>query len=183
MATAIRDIPFTTNAGGDASLADYDGQVVLVVNVASKCGLTPQYEGLQSLYDKYHDEGFTILGFPSNDFAGQEPLADNEIKDFCDTQYGVRFPLFAKTPVTGGERHPLYAALTEAKPSIEGADTMRQRLKDYGMTPTEPPEVLWNFEKFLLGRDGSVVARFAPDTTPDDPRLVQAIERELFASE
>ena len=183
MATAIRDIPLKTNGGGDASLADYDGQVALVVNVASKCGLTPQYAGLQALYDKYRDEGFTILGFPSNDFAGQEPLADPEIASFCDTQYGVRFPLFAKTPVTGEARHPLYTALTEAQPAVDGPDTMRKRLKDYGMTPTDPPEVLWNFEKFLIGRDGSVVARFAPDMAPDDPKLVQAIERELFASE
>ena len=182
--TAIQDIPLKTITGADASLADYAGQVLLVVNVASKCGLTPQYEGLEALYAKYRDEGFAVLGFPANDFAGQEPGSDAEIAGFCQSSFGVDFPMFSKISVTGADRHPLYAALTKAAPEAEGDDgSFRQRLAGYGMTPTEKPEVLWNFEKFLVDRGGEVVGRFAPGTAPDDAALVSAIERELFASE
>ena len=181
--TAIQDIPLTTIRGRAASLADYAGQVLLVVNVASKCGFTPQYAGLEALYAKYKEDGFAILGFPANDFAGQEPGSDAEIEDFCTTSFGVDFPMFGKLVATGPDKHPLYAALTEAIPSAPNAGAMRAKLEGYGMTPNPEAELLWNFEKFLIGRDGTPVARFAPDTTPDDPALVQAIERELFASE
>ena len=183
MDDAIRDILLTKIDGSPASLRDYDGQVLLVVNTASKCGLTPQYAGLEALYEKYCEEGFAVLAFPANDFAGQEPGSDAEIAAFCDTQYAVRFPMFAKVGVTGADKHPLFAALTEAAPEAEGTDDFRTKLKGYGMTPNGAPELLWNFEKFLIGRDGRVVARFSPDMVPEDDRIVRAVERELFASE
>jgi glutathione peroxidase len=152
---------------------------VLIVNVASKCGLTPQYEALQALYADKADQGFTILGFPANNFAGQEPGTDEEIADFCDVNYQVTFPVLSKISVVGDDQHPLYAALTEAVPTADGNEAMRERLRGYGMTPNEDPDVVWNFEKFLIGRDGSVAARFAPPTTPDDPSVLAAIDAEL----
>ena len=178
--TAIQQIPLKTIKGTDASLANYAGKVVLAVNVASKCGLTPQYEGLEKLYRDYKDKGLVVAGFPANDFAGQEPGSNDEIVEFCTTNFGVDFPMFEKIVVTGPEKHPLYAALTSEQPKAagEGAE-FREKLRGYGMTPTEEPEVLWNFEKFLIAKDGSVAARFAPGTTPDDPALVSAIETEL----
>lgn len=181
--TAIQDVPLKTISGAETSLADYAGQVLLIVNVASKCGLTPQYEGLEKLYEKYRDEGFAVLGFPANDFAGQEPGTDDEIQSFCTTNFGVAFPMFSKVGVVGPDKHPLYRELTTAIPTTPNSGAMRDKLTSYGMTPNPEPEVLWNFEKFLIGRDGQPVARFSPDTTPDDPDLVSAIERELFASE
>lgn len=180
--TAIQDVPLKTISGEPASLADYAGQVLLIVNVASKCGLTPQYEGLERLYEKYKDEGFVVLGFPANDFAGQEPGSDEEIAIFCTTNFGASFPMFAKINVVGPDKHPLYGELTKALPASRNDETMRARLAGHGMT-NEPPEVLWNFEKFVIGRDGEPVARFAPDTAPEDDALIQAIEKELFASE
>ena len=181
--TAIQDIPLTTINGTAGSLGDYAGQVLLVVNVASKCGLTPQYEGLERLYEKYKDQGFAVLGFPANDFAGQEPGSDEEIASFCTTNFGVAFPMFSKITVAGPDKHPLYRELTAAIPAAPNADRMRARLEGHGMTPNPEPEVVWNFEKFLIGRDGSIVARFAPDTSPEDDMIVEAIERELVASE
>lgn len=183
MATAIQDIPLKTIDGAETSLADYAGKVLLVVNVASKCGLTPQYAGLETVYEKYRDQGLVVLGFPANDFAGQEPGTDAEIATFCESQFNVEFPMFAKIPVVGPDKHPLYAALTEAQPEAADTQSFREKLKGYGMSPNDAPEVLWNFEKFLIGRDGTVVARFSPDTAPDDDRIVTAIERELHASE
>jgi glutathione peroxidase len=155
--TAIQDIPLTTISGGTSSLGDYDGQVLLVVNVASKCGLTPQYDGLEKLHEQYRDQGFAVLGFPANDFAGQEPGSDDEIAEFCRSTYGVEFPMFSKITVLGADRHPLFAALAGDQ------------------------DVQWNFEKFLISRTGEPAARFAPGVTPDDPELVSAIERELGA--
>jgi len=181
--TELQQIPLQTIDGGAATLADYAGRVLLVVNTASKCGLTPQYEGLETLYTKYKDEGFAVLGFPANDFAGQEPGSDAEIATFCETKFAVDFPMFAKIAVTGEAKHPLYAALTEAQPAAANSEAFREKLKGYGMTPNAEPELLWNFEKFLIGRDGNVVGRFSPDMMPSDDVLVSAIERELFASE
>jgi glutathione peroxidase len=176
----IADIPLTRIDGSSDKLADHKGNVLLVVNVASKCGLTPQYEGLEKLYQKYKDRGFEVLGFPANDFGAQEPGTNEEIVAFCSANYGVSFPMFSKADVTGTGKQPLYAALTAAKPEKQGpAAEFRERLKGYGMTPTEDPEVLWNFEKFLIARDGTVAARFAPGTEPGDPALVGAIEAEL----
>ena len=180
--TDLAAIPLTRIDGRPDSLGDHAGQVLLVVNVASKCGLTPQYEGLEKLYQTYRDRGFAVLGFPANDFGAQEPGTHEEIAEFCSLNYGVSFPLFAKADVTGPDKQPLYAALTAARPDKVGpAAEFREKLKGYGMTPTEDPEVLWNFEKFLIGRDGSVVGRFAPGVTPDDPALVAAIEAALAA--
>ena len=166
--------------GGSEPLSTYDGKVVLVVNVASGCGLTPQYEGLEKLYRDYKDQGLVVAGFPANDFGAQEPGSNDEIATFCTTNFGVDFPMFEKIVVTGPEKHPLYAALASQQPKAKGeGDAFREKLKGYGMTPTEEPEVLWNFEKFLIAKDGTVAARFAPATTPDDPALVSAIEAEL----
>jgi glutathione peroxidase len=181
--TDLQTIPLKTIDGQDSSLGVYAGKVLLVVNTASKCGLTPQYEGLESLYTKYKDDGFAVLGFPANNFAGQEPGSDEEIASFCTTSFSVDFPMFSKISVAGEDKHPLYAALIAAEPEAEGTHTFRDRLEGYGMTPNPEPEVLWNFEKFLIGRDGDVVARFSPDMAPDDDRIVSAIERELHASE
>ena len=182
MTTALKDIPLKTINNDDASLGDYAGKVALVVNVASKCGLTPQYEGLEKLYESYRDRGFVVLGFPANDFAGQEPGSDAEIAEFCQTKFSVAFPMFSKIVVTGADKHPLYDALTKAAPVAQGdAEGFRERLRGYGMTPNPDPEVLWNFEKFLIARDGSVAGRFAPTTSPEDPALVGAIEAALGA--
>ena len=176
----IAAIELTRIDGAVDTLAEHKGKVLLVVNVASKCGLTPQYEGLEKLYKTYQEQGFEVLGFPSNDFGAQEPGTHEEIVEFCQLNYGVSFPLYAKAPVTGPEKQPLYAALTQAIPSKQGdVDGMKERFKGRGMTPNEDPEVLWNFEKFLIGKDGSVVGRFAPAMKPEDPALVAAIEAEL----
>jgi len=180
----LTEIPITTIAGAPSSLADYSGQVLLVVNVASKCGLTPQYTALEALYQKFKPQGFTVLGFPANDFAGQEPGTNEEIATFCSTEYPVTFPLFSKIAVTGPAKHPLYAALIAAKPEHVVYGTWREGLTDYaakhGFPPPNPlPELLWNFEKFLIGRDGTVLARFAPDTPPDAPSITDAIEAAL----
>jgi len=177
--TALADIPLKTIRGADASLADHAGKVLLIVNVASKCGLTPQYEGLEKLYADYRDKGLVVLGFPANDFAGQEPGSNADIESFCTTNFGVDFPMFEKLVATGPDKHPLYAALTAAMPAAANDAAFRERLKGYGMEPNPAPELLWNFEKFLVGRDGAVRARFSPDTQPDDPALVAAIESAL----
>lgn len=178
--TDIAAIPLTRIDGGSDSLANHKGKVLLVVNVASQCGLTPQYEGLEKLYNEKKGEGFEVLGFPANDFGAQEPGSHEEIAEFCKANYGVSFPLYSKADVTGPGKQPLYAALTEAIPDKQGdAAGWRELLRGHGMTPTEDPEVLWNFEKFLIGKDGQVAARFSPAVTPDDPELVGAIEAEL----
>jgi glutathione peroxidase len=177
--TAISDIPLKTITGEPAKLADYKGKVLLVVNVASKCGLTPQYEGLQKLYEAKHGAGLEILGFPANDFRGQEPGTEEEIASFCSTTYNVTFPLFSKIEVTGEHIHPLYAELTSAIPAAAGGTAFRDRLAGYGMTPNPEPGVLWNFEKFVIGKDGAVIGRFTPDTTADDPALVSFLDKAL----
>ena len=148
--------------GNDVDLAGYRGKVVLIVNVASKCGFTGQYAALEALYKKYKDQGFVILGFPSNDFLGQEPGSDGEIKSFCSLTYGVSFPMFSKVSVVGGDKAPLYQDLTERSTN-----------------PGHAGGIKWNFTKFLVGRDGKVVDRFAPTTKPDAEEVVLAIERAL----
>jgi glutathione peroxidase len=177
--TALGSIEFNRMDGSTGSLAEHAGDVVLIVNVASQCGLTPQYGGLQQLYANRSDDGFTIIAFPANNFGGQEPGTDDEIAEFCTSQYSVTFPVMSKISVVGDDQHPLYAALTDQVPTADGKEEMREALRGHGMTPTEDPDVLWNFEKFLIGRDGTVVARFGPAVAPDDPALVGAIEAEL----
>jgi glutathione peroxidase len=157
----IRDIPLTTIDGASTTLADYADKAVMVVNVASRCGLTPQYEKLEQLQKDYADRGFTVLGFPCNQFLGQEPGSAEEIKEFCSTTYGVTFPLMEKTRVNGRHKHPLYATLHEVA-DAEG----------------KAGRVAWNFEKFLIAPDGSV-SRFRPSTQPDDPAVIEAIEHAL----
>lgn len=181
MTTPLENIPVKSITGSPTSLADYTGKVRLVVNVASKCGLTPQYEGLEALYRKYHDQGFEILGFPANEFGAQEPGTEAEIAEFCSTKYDVTFPMFSKLFVKGPAQHPLYAALTEAIPSatkLPGTD-FRANLQKHGIDTGLPSDVLWNFEKFLVDRQGNVVARFSPDVKPTEDLLISAIEREL----
>lgn len=178
MAT-LRDIAIEKMDGTTGTLADHAGEVVLVVNVASKCGLTPQYAALQSLHEQKRSAGLIVLGFPADDFGGQEPGTDEEIAEFCSTEYGVDFPVLSKISVVGPDQHPLYAELTTAIPAADGKAEFRADLSGYGMSTTEDPDVLWNFEKFLIARDGRVVARFAPGVTPDDPALVAAVDAEL----
>lgn len=175
----LQDIALTRIDGAPDTLAAHKGNVLLIVNVASKCGLTPQYEGLEKLYEDKRGQGLEVLGFPANNFRGQEPGSDAEIADFCKTTYDVQFPLFSKISVVGADQHPLYAALTRAVPSATGEGPMRERLSGFKIETNAAPDILWNFEKFVVNRKGDVVARFAPDVAADDPRLVQVIEAEL----
>ena len=159
---SVYDLDLTSLAGEPATLSAYRGQVVLAVNVASRCGLTPQYEGLERLHRRYAGSGFSVLGFPCNQFAGQEPGTADEIQAFCATTYGVTFPMFAKLDVNGAGRHPLYAILTGTEDDDGGAG-----------------DVLWNFEKFLVSPEGVPVRRFRPPTAPEAPQVVGAIEEQL----
>ncbi len=182
MSTSLYDIALKKIDGSDAALIEHKGKVLLVVNVASRCGLTPQYDGLEKLHEKYKGKKFSVLGFPANDFAGQEPGSNEEIQTFCKTSYGVQFPLYSKIQVTGPNKHPLYQHLTTEKPDTEDREVMEKGLRGHKLEPTRKPEVLWNFEKFLINRSGQVVRRFSPDTAPDSPKLVAAIEAELAKS-
>ena len=161
---SLYDIPINTLDGKPASLKDYQGKAVLLVNVASRCGLTPQYEGLERLHERYADRGFTVVGVPCNQFMGQEPGTAEEIQEFCSATYGVTFPLLEKIEVNGDDRHPLYAELTETT-DAEGNNG----------------DIQWNFEKFLISSDGSVLKRFRPRTEPEAPEVVEAIEAALPA--
>lgn len=174
-------IPLQTLSGQATDLGQYRGQALLIVNVASKCGLTPQYAGLETLFETYRGRGLQVLGFPCNDFAGQEPGSADEIAAFCAAQYGVGFPMFEKLAINSAPRHPLYAHLIAARPEISfpAASDFVDKLGEYDMLPKQPDDVLWNFEKFLVGRDGTVLQRFSPDTRPDDEALVAAIEAAL----
>jgi glutathione peroxidase len=158
----VWNTPIKTLQGKDAKLADYKGKALLLVNVASKCGLTPQYETLEALQKKYGPQGFTVVGFPCNQFKGQEPGTPEEIQEFCSTTYGVTFPLMEKIEVNGDGRHPIYQALVPLKDAT-------------GYTG----EIRWNFEKFVVSADGTKVTRFAPKTKPEDPQVIAAIEAAL----
>ncbi len=175
----LYDLHLRTLDGQPTCLAPFAGKVLLAVNVASKCGLTPQYEGLEALYRAKQGEGLEILGFPANNFMAQEPGTEEDIANFCSTTYDVTFPMFAKISVVGPDKHPLYDIFTKAQPQAVSAGPMRERLKGYGIPVSPEGEVLWNFEKFLISRSGDVVERFAPDVTAEDPRLLAAIAREL----
>jgi len=181
MTSALEEISVKKVDGSSSKIGDYAGKVRLVVNVASKCGLTPQYTALEALYRKYNAKGFEVLAFPANEFGGQEPGTEAEIKDFCSTKYDVTFPLFAKIVVKGAGQHPLYEALTHARPDAKSApgSDFKAKLAGYGVPVGKPEEILWNFEKFVIDRKGGVVERFAPDVTPDDPMVIAAIESEL----
>jgi glutathione peroxidase len=161
MAT-LHDFAVKTIDGQSKSLSDYAGKTLLVVNVASRCGLTPQYTALEALHQRFKGQGFSVLGFPCNDFGAQEPGSEAEIKTFCESNYKVSFPLFTKVHVKGGEQAPVYAFLTTQKTAPDGAG-----------------DIVWNFAKFLVGGDGQVIARFGPQTTPDAPEVVTAIEKSL----
>jgi glutathione peroxidase len=164
--------------GKTAALGDYAGKVMLIVNVASKCGLTPQYEGLEKLYATYRDKGLVVLGFPANNFDGQEPGTNDDIQSFCRSVYGVDFPMFAKLSVRGDDKAPLYDILTNAQPKR----TLNLTPKPGAVAKQGEKDVRWNFEKFLVSRTGEVVGRFDPDMVPLDPILVGAVERELGAA-
>ena len=161
---SVFDVKIENLRGGSADLGRYQGTAMLIVNVASRCGLTPQYEGLERLHERYADRGFTVLGVPCNQFAGQEPGAADEIAEFCSTTYGVTFPMTEKVEVNGAGRHPLYDLLVETPDAGGHAGDIR-----------------WNFEKFLIAPDGTVVARFGPPTQPESDELVTAVERTLPA--
>lgn len=161
---SVYDFSMKNIDGRDVKLDAYKGKVVMIVNVASKCGYTPQYEGLEAIYKKYKDQGFEILGFPANNFMGQEPGTEAEIKEFCSTKYGVTFPMFAKISVTGTDQHPLYTYLTS-----------KQSNPEFG------GDISWNFNKFLLDRNGKVVARFGSKDKPEDAAVTGAVEKYLNA--
>ena len=161
-AGSIQDIPLKDIDGKDTSLKPYQGKVVLIVNVASRCGYTPQYKGLEAVYEKYKDKGLVVLGFPCNQFGAQEPGTAQEIKEFCSSKYNVTFPMFSKIDVNGPNRHPLYIALA-------------------GKDSPFPGDIKWNFSKFLVGRDGKILHRFEPGTTPESPELTAAIDTALAA--
>ena len=158
----VHDFTATSIEGTAKPLQDYKGTALLVVNVASQCGLTPQYAGLQQLHEKYQARGFAVLGFPCNQFGAQEPGSEGQIKTFCETRFGVTFPMFAKVEVNGAGRHPLYAFLTGQATAPDG-----------------PGDIQWNFAKFLVDKNGKVVARFSPTVTPSAPELVEAVEKTL----
>ncbi len=167
--STLYEIPVERIDGAGSTLGEFAGKVLLVVNVASKCGATPQYEGLEKLYEAKRERGLVLAGFPANNFGAQEPGANAEIAAFCSTTYGVQFPMFGKISVKGADQHPLYRELTAAQPV-----TIQASGDDVPAT-----DVRWNFEKFLIGRNGEAVARFASDVEPDSPVLLEAIEREL----
>jgi glutathione peroxidase len=161
-AGSVHDIAVKDIDGKDTTLGAYKGKVLLVVNVASKCGYTPQYTALEALHEKYKGKGFAVLGFPCNQFGHQEPGTNEEIKQFCSTKYNVTFPLFDKIEVNGANRHPLYVALA-------------------GKDSPYPGDIKWNFNKFLIGRDGKIIKRFDSKTTPDSPEMTAAVEAALAA--
>ncbi len=180
-ANSLNQIEFRQSNGQPATLSDYKGKVLLIVNVASKCGLTPQYDGLEKLFEQYREKGLMVLGFPANEFGNQEPGSNEEIQEFCRMNFGVQFPVFEKIVVKGNGQHPLYRELTKVMPkALKKPDgKLEENLKKHGLFQEGSTDITWNFEKFLINRKGEVVQRFAPDVTPDDPQLVSAIEKEL----
>lgn len=181
MAASIYDFSVPKIDGRESSLSEYKGKVLLVVNVASECGLTPQYETLEAMYEKYRDQGFEVLAFPANEFGAQEPGTNQQIQEFCTTKFGVKFPMFQKIVVKGPGQHPLYSFLTDTKPdAIEIPNSgLEADLVEFGFPRKVKKDILWNFEKFLINRQGQIVERFAPDMTPDDPIIKKSIEAAL----
>lgn len=181
MDSKVSQIEFNLANGKSTTLSEYGDKVIMVVNVASKCGLTPQYEGLERIYEKYQDKGFMVIGFPANEFAGQEPGTNEEIQQFCQGTFGVKFPVAAKLVVKGEGQHPLFQLLTEEKPvaTMKPGGTLEARLREKGLLGGKAGDIMWNFEKFLLNRKGEVVERFAPDIAPEDKEVISAIESAL----
>lgn len=181
MSKNIYDFKVKSIDGKEVSLSNYKSKVLLVVNVASKCGLTPQYEGLEKIYEKYQDKGFEILAFPANEFLAQEPGSNEEIKSFCTMNFGVKFPLFEKIVVKGEGMHPLYQYLTTEKSQTEMKEggSLIGRLKDKGLLSGKESDIKWNFEKFLISREGEIVHRFSPEFSPEDKEVISAIEAAL----
>jgi glutathione peroxidase len=179
----LHSIPIKRADKSETTLGEFSGKVLLIVNVASKCGLTPQYEGLERIHEKYAGRGFSVLGFPANEFGAQEPGTDAEIQQFCTLNFGVKFPVFSKLVVKGPGQHPLYAHLTRELPeTTKKGSTFRKVIRKIvspGSFTGESGEITWNFEKFLVDRKGEVVARFAPDALPEDPMVIGTIEEEL----
>jgi len=176
----LYQISVNTAKGEAVSLSSYRGKVLIIVNVASKCGLTPQYDALQKLYSSYKDQGLVILGFPANQFLSQEPGSNDEIQQFCRLNYGVEFPVFAKIAVKGSQQHPLYTYLTKTQPkaySEGGSGSLMKWLMK--LKSGNSSDISWNFEKFLISRGGKIVERFAPAIKPDDPYLVKLLQQEL----
>ena len=167
--------------GKEIALNEYQGKVMLFVNVASKCGLTPQYEGLEALYKQYRDQGLVVLGFPANEFLAQEPGTNQEVQAFCSLKYGVDFPMFQKIVVKGEGQHPLYSYLTQTKPEaiLKTDSKLMPLLKDKGLLSGGPSDIKWNFEKFLVNKKGEITERFSPDIDPMDPVIVDAVKRAL----
>ncbi len=182
MSSNIYDFSVKRIDGKQISLSEFKGKVLLLVNVASQCGLTPQYDSLEKIYKQYSSEGFEVLGFPANEFGAQEPGTNLEIQEFCQTKFGVKFPMFEKIVVKGAGQHPLYHFLTETMPQAQlGAqgNSFEEKLKNYGVIRSQIQDILWNFEKFLVNKSGEVIARFAPDVSPEDPIIKKAIEAAL----
>ncbi len=189
MTNKIYGIPVKTIDNKEKTLKEYQGKVLLVVNVASECGLTPQYQGLESMYKKYKDQGLVVLGFPANEFGAQEPGNNEQIQQFCQTKFSIKFPMFSKIVVKGEGQHPLYKYLTDMKPEAVGRNdvslftnngkSFKDLLESEGLVSGEEKDILWNFEKFLINREGDVVERFNPDIHPDNPIIINAIENQL----
>ena len=178
MNAPLLEIPLRRANGTSTNLSEFKGQVLLLVNVASQCGLTPQYDGLARLYEQYGERGLMIVAFPANEFGAQEPGTNSEIQEFCQSNYGIKFPVLEKIVVKGEDKHPLYKHLTQKIPrAIRRPDSKFEALlKQHNLFSDEPGEITWNFEKFLVNRQGQVVGRFAPDMTPNDQVLIDAIE-------
>lgn len=183
MPSSLKSIPFENKSGETVTLEAFDAKAYLIVNVASKCGLTPQYEDLQALYAKYQDQGLEILAFPANEFLAQEPGTNDEIQSFCATNYQVTFPVNHKMVVKGEGQHPLYAALTAAQPEATKGDdgTFEALLTSNGLITGEPHDIKWNFEKFLLNAKGEVVGRYFPDITSANAQFMSDLETLLAA--
>lgn len=178
MQNSLLNTHVTTIDGEVTTLEKYAGKVLLIVNVASRCGLTPQYEQLENIQKAWADQGFVVLGFPCNQFMGQEPGSEEQIKTYCASTWGVTFPMFSKIDVNGDARHPLYQKLIAAAPTAVASEKsgFYERMVSKGRTPLYPDDILCNFEKFLVGRDGQVVQRFSPDMTPEDPIVMESIK-------
>lgn len=178
--SSLSQISFKTADGQNTSLKNFEGKVLLIVNVASKCGLTPQYDALEAIYEKYQDQGFSVLAFPANEFGAQEPGSNAEIQEFCRMNFGVKFPVLEKIVVKGEGQHPLYKTLTQEQPvALKKQDSsLVGYLEKHGLLG-KPSEIMWNFEKFLVNKKGEVVKRFAPDIEPNSQEVIEAIESEI----